>query len=305
MFSIIIPVFNKPNTINHSVASVLSQTYCDFELHIVDDGSTMPVEPIVRSFTSDFRIKYHQQKNSGVSIARNTGIRCSNGNYICFLDADDVWLPNHLQTLHELIVKYPDAGMFVTSHKTISTSGEEYISNSRLKFLREQDFLTKNFLKIENRTHGGIINTNSVCIKKSILENEKLYFEPGEKLGEDTDLWYRVAINHSVALSKNVTTCYRRIYSDATRNGFNPENWIFARRVDEHRLIYPNKSIYRQVNILVDRYKYDSVRRLFVKGNKKKAIGIIRTIKYKFTFVMLANIIFLLLPKKIQFKILN
>ena len=99
MFSVIIPLYNKSHTIERALKSVLNQTYKNFEAIIVDDGSTDNGIEIVNKYTSDARIKILKQKNQGVSIARNEGVKNSLYQYIAFLDADDEWEKDYLETV--------------------------------------------------------------------------------------------------------------------------------------------------------------------------------------------------------------
>ena len=97
-FSVVIPLYNKANYIENTLKSVLDQTFTDYEIIVINDGSTDESEAVVRQF-NDKRIQIFHQKNQGVSVTRNLGIEKSTGKLIAFLDADDYWLPNHLQEL--------------------------------------------------------------------------------------------------------------------------------------------------------------------------------------------------------------
>lgn len=117
MISVVIPLYNGEKYIARSVRSVLSQTFQDFEIIVVDDGSVDGGKSVVQSI-SDGRIRVISQANKGVSAARNAGIAAAQYDIVAFLDADDEWLPNHLSTIHELILAYPDCGVFGTSYYT-------------------------------------------------------------------------------------------------------------------------------------------------------------------------------------------
>ena len=103
-FSVVIPLYNKQNYIKETIKSVLNQTFQNFEIVVVNDGSKDDSIKIIESI-QDYRIKLVHQENSGVSVARNMGIKEANAKYIAFLDADDLWLPEFLQTIYELIQK--------------------------------------------------------------------------------------------------------------------------------------------------------------------------------------------------------
>ena len=123
MFSVVIPLYNKEALIEQTVERVLLQTYQDFEVIVVDDGSTDKGVEVVKEF-DDKRIRIIQQENQGVSAARNKGIEESQGEYIAFLDADDKWETDYLETQHCLIKKYPKCSVYATNYKFINEFGE-------------------------------------------------------------------------------------------------------------------------------------------------------------------------------------
>ena len=106
MISVIIPLYNKEKQIAKTLQTVLNQTYQNFEIVIVNDGSTDRSVDEVKKFLNS-RIRLINQKNGGVSAARNRGIKEAKGEYLAFLDADDIWQNNYLQTQIDLICKYP------------------------------------------------------------------------------------------------------------------------------------------------------------------------------------------------------
>lgn len=106
-FSVVIPLYNKEHMIKRTINSVLAQTFTNFEIVIVDDGSTDGSISIIRDSFDDSRIKIVRQVNQGVSVARNTGVEVSRGEYIAFLDADDEWLPSYLDTINTAIQQHP------------------------------------------------------------------------------------------------------------------------------------------------------------------------------------------------------
>ena len=104
-FSVIIPIYNKEKDVETTIKSVLNQTYIDYEIILVDDGSTDNSLNIVNAIEDD-RIQIFTKQNEGVSKTRNYGITKAKAEYIAFLDADDYWYPNHLEILHNLIKKF-------------------------------------------------------------------------------------------------------------------------------------------------------------------------------------------------------
>lgn len=106
MFSVVIPLYNKKHTIRECIASVLSQSYQDFELLVIDDGSTDNSFQVVSEY-SDNRIRIVQQSNGGVSSARNLGLKLAKSKYVALLDADDLWMPDYLEKMNSFIESYP------------------------------------------------------------------------------------------------------------------------------------------------------------------------------------------------------
>ena len=117
MFSVVIPLYNKSFLIKRAIDSVLSQTYQDFEIIVVDDGSKDYGAEYVKEYT-DVRIKYYYKDNGGVSSARNYGIEKAHGEWIIFLDADDVFEPNAFEYFIQLINRYPETKVFIGQQET-------------------------------------------------------------------------------------------------------------------------------------------------------------------------------------------
>jgi glycosyltransferase involved in cell wall biosynthesis len=113
-FSIVIPVYNKENFISKTIESVLNQNFTDYELIIVNDGSTDQSEAEILAF-KDNRIQYFSKKNEGVAFSRNFGIEKATADYICFLDADDYWYPNFLETIHRYSLELPEQKVFAAA----------------------------------------------------------------------------------------------------------------------------------------------------------------------------------------------
>lgn len=301
-FSVIIPVYNKAETIADSINSVLAQTEKDYELIIVNDGSNDALSDVLKGFTD---IKIIDQENGGVSRARNTGINAANGDYVCFLDADDLWFPDHLEEMSALIEKYPEAGMYSTSHIETTPDGKEYHSSIRLDGFDDR-FLTDNLLLLLNTRAYSIIHTNSICISKKLIEEKNLYFEPGERIGEDTDMWYRTALHCSVGMSKKETNMYRRENSTATKNGNGSFTWIFARRYDEILKSDIDENRKLEYEKLIERYKLSCSRSYVLMKDRKNAKKLLKEVKHRtkryYLTLMLANMPYFLSKKLIKHK---
>ncbi|MGB3902114.1 MAG: glycosyltransferase family A protein, partial [Bacteroidales bacterium] len=114
LVSIIIPVYNGEKYISDTIQSVIDQTYKNWELIIVDDGSTDNTAEIVKQF-NDSRISYIKKNNTGVSDTRNVGAMISKGEILCFLDADDIWLPENLEKKVEKLITEPKGVLVYSS----------------------------------------------------------------------------------------------------------------------------------------------------------------------------------------------
>lgn len=199
MFTVVIPLYNKELSIKNTINSVLKQSYFNFEIIIVNDGSTDNSAQIVEAI-SDERIHLINQNNQGVSAARNRGIQEANYDWIAFLDGDDLWNTNHLQEIIEMIKKFPDEKVFVTSFE---------FSNKQMMFKHPR---TEKISRIENyfkeAINEYIMWTSIVVVHKSCFEkvgkfNKKL------NRGEDLDLWARLARNYKIIKNTTVTAVYR------------------------------------------------------------------------------------------------
>ena len=175
-FSIIIPTYNREDLIEEAVKSVIQQTFLDWELIIIDDGSTDGTKEVVEPYLKDKRVKYLFQKNAERSAARNNGIGKSKGKYICFLDSDDTFISNHLLVFYDLILNDSSKNEFLYSLKT----GDTFTQREN-KF--EEVFLSN-------------IHSQQVCIKRTLFETNK--YNPNINIGEDKELWMRIILETNI-----------------------------------------------------------------------------------------------------------
>ena len=194
-FSIVLPTYNRAHLIETAVKSVLSQTFSDWELIIVDDGSTDNTQKIINKFAaSDQRIKYFYQENQERSVARNNGIEKSTGQYICFLDSDDYYLKDKLASFLEAIHGQVTKALFYDA-LAFETSGELGFFHLPLRKKEEtpHEFLLMNPL-------GAL----QLCIPAAALKLEQ--FNPTLHIGEDVELWLRLANSYDfIAVNSNNT----------------------------------------------------------------------------------------------------
>lgn len=205
--SVVIPLYNKEKEIQNTLQSVLQQTFNDFEIVIVNDGSTDQSEEKVLAI-SDKRIQYLATPNRGVSQARNTGIENATAPLIAFLDADDVWLHHHLEDLVALHSDFPEAGLLVKNYVFA------YPKNLRVE---------PTFNEIDSQNFRGIVPdffkssmpnrlawTSAVAVPKSVFDQVGTFDESITLgAGEDTDMWIRIALDFPVAFDAKISAIYK------------------------------------------------------------------------------------------------
>lgn len=205
-FSIVVPLYNKQRDIKETLLSALGQTFGDFELIVINDGSTDDSEAEVHSIT-DERLVYVKTENQGVSAARNSGIKIAKGEYIAFLDADDYWYPNHLETLQILAASFPQAAAVAANYEFKHPNGT--ITNTSFEDI-DADFngIVKDFFK--SSMLFRVIWTSAVAVKKEVFLNIGSFDTAitAGAAGEDTDMWIRIALKYPIAFTSKITATY-------------------------------------------------------------------------------------------------
>ncbi len=202
--SVLIPLYNKERDIRETLQSVLRQTFSDFEIIIINDGSTDASEKVVQSI-SDTRITLINKKNEGVAKTRNFGVEKATTNFIVFLDADDYWYPNHLENIHSIISKYPRAYWYATAYEKkrnqqLTVPINSPIMNNGSSWIGPVDNYFKNSLV------DCIAWTSAVCMKKDFFKSLNGFDTSiTNGAGEDTDLWLRAALKSPLHFSTTIT----------------------------------------------------------------------------------------------------
>ncbi|PAV14384.1 hypothetical protein ASJ81_14025 [Methanosarcina spelaei] len=205
LVSVVIPLYNKELYVSRALYSVLNQTFQEFEIIIIDDGSTDKSAEVVKNFV-DPRIRLIHQENGGVSAARNKGIEKAKANLIAFLDADDEWTPSFLETILRLRKKYPEAGAYATAYKKrYPNMNEKKLNFFGLLEHQKEGLLTSYF---KSATKGKLpVRSSNVAIPKNVFY-EVGKFPIGEWWGEDTDMWGRIALKFPIAFSMDICSVY-------------------------------------------------------------------------------------------------
>lgn len=198
--SVIIPLFNGAQYIQRSVRSVLSQTHSNFELIVVDDGSTDGGGALLQEFI-DPRLRVVWQENAGVSAARNRGIEEGKGEFLAFLDADDEWNIDFLNEVAILVTRYPKAGIYGAGRRIVSPNSDNIEVTAAEALSHTKDLLITDYL---DRMHSGsLIHASGVMIPRSIFD-ELGTFKVGVPYGEDIEMWARISLRYPIAYSTRI-----------------------------------------------------------------------------------------------------
>ena len=226
LFSVVIPIYNKEAYLRDTVESVLGQTEGDYELILVDDGSTDGSLRVAESFDEP-RIRIIRKPNGGVSSARNAGIRAARGEYVCLLDADDLWLPRYLETIRWLIGEYGgQAGAFFTGYRIRTAKGVVTPDFTGVYRGRSTGILEDYFAAAAGRY--AILNSSCIAVRKSLFDVVG-YYDEDNSVGEDLEVQMKIAMATSYAFSSEVLSEYNRTTGDnaRTRNRvFYPKSYL-------------------------------------------------------------------------------
>ncbi|AZZ91404.1 glycosyltransferase [Hahella sp. KA22] len=223
LVSVIMPVYNREKTVAQAIESVLAQSFTDFELIVVDDGSTDRSAEVVKGFSQDVRVRYHLQENSGrPSLARNSGLKLARGQWVAFLDSDDRWTPTKLERQIALLEQCAAQGvsldLVISDYEVMesevvkhSSFFKAYSVNKRLAGAVEQSFpdgWTYRQRPFLQALYGlGFAATQAVLVRRSLLERVG-GFDSELVFAEDNDLWMTISEQGRVGCSKGIAYTY-------------------------------------------------------------------------------------------------
>lgn len=202
-FSVVIPLYNKQNFVTQTVNSVLNQSFIDFEVIIIDDGSTDNSYNIIKQI-NDERIKIFQQINQGVSAARNFGVSIAKGSFITLLDADDFWYPNHLQEFYNSLELFPNASVYCNAYQLILPP--HFIQNASYNLDNIKDIQVLEDYFEASRIHP-LLMTSGVAFKKQDFWDVG-GFRKHITSGQDIDLWIRFGLYKKIVFNPVITFYY-------------------------------------------------------------------------------------------------
>lgn len=213
--SVIIPTYNCARYLPDAIESVLRQTYQDFEIIVIDDGSTDNTKEMLQSYLNKYPywVKYFYQENGGLACARNAGINNSQGDYIALLDADDMWLPNRLMDGVILFEQQKEVGLAHSNITFISENGNCLNTPDRNKH-----FLTGYIFEslLLRKAH---ISCPTVLVRRECFKHLGLFDENLTRLGcEDRELWLRLSRKYKIAYIDKVLAYYRLRQDSMSKN---------------------------------------------------------------------------------------
>ena len=197
--SVVIPAYNAAKTISETIDSVRRQTFTDFELIVINDGSSDHTAELVNAVADD-RLQLFSYENGGLPVARNRGIDRASGEFIAFLDADDLWTPDKLELQLEALQKHPKAGVAYSWTTHMSQDGKVFYASSSVSFEGDvySELLVSNFLT----------NGSNPLIRRSAIESVG-GFDPSLASAEDWEYWLRLAAQWPFAVVPKSQIFYR------------------------------------------------------------------------------------------------
>lgn len=204
------PAYNSEVYIRESIDSVLAQSFSDFELIVVDDGSTDATAAIVESYT-DSRIRLIRQPNQGVSVARNTGLEAARGSFISFLDSDDLYYPDFLKTLYYLMQSNETEMTFSNYSESDQAEDMHKTDVSKIRNFIKEKLLGTRILTSDSQIDGLPVHINSVMIAKTLIERYRLQFLPNVRMYEDGNFLFKTFLAaRKICGTYNCLEHYRR-----------------------------------------------------------------------------------------------
>lgn len=272
--SVIIPAFNSKKYLPAAIESIFNQTYQNFEIIVVDDGSTDNTRQVidrymrspVTSHQTPVNIRYIYQKNQGPAVARNRGIQEAQGEYIAFLDSDDVWKPQKLEKQIKFLEENRDCAFVYTDAYEFNKYGVTKTSK-----LAGEDRHKMSGMIFERLILGCVIFLSTVVVRKSVL-NQCGVFDPNLYIVEYWELWLRIAKKFKIMFLDEILAGYRKESHNISNNfevGLKSRHEVIERMLGRDT----KGSRYRQIRRLAHSIAYmEGAYAHLIQGNQKKAI---------------------------------
>lgn len=285
MFSIVIPLYNKAKSIANTIQSILVQSFADFELIIVDDGSTDDSVRVVNQFT-DKRIRLIQKENGGVCSARNRGIQEAKYPYIALLDADDYWDKDYLLEQTKMIADFPNATLWGINFAEV-TEGNKLIRKLPTGLIEGYRGYVENYFNMSDRI-SDLFCSSSVVIRKDIFTITGM-FDERIKYSEDIDMWYRIIVNFPVAFYDRYMVFYQYDSENRAMLRAKPLRFFLPYYCSKYTVYKSNITFYKFINrwsaIHIRNYYFNEKEQYkdALDASKKLDYSVLPT-KYKFFF---------------------
>lgn len=297
MISVVIPLYNKEKQVKQTLRKVLEQTFSDYEIIIVNDGSTDSSAEIAREF-EDHRIKVIDQENAGVSAARNRGIKEAKGNFIAFLDADDEWDKDYLAAQHQLTIDYPQCDVFATNYSFMDAKGRKSPTILNEIAFNAPTGIFDNYFEVASCSHPPLW-TSAVMVRRSAI-NTIGGFPVGIKSGEDLLTWARLAVRFKIAY--NTATLAAFVFDetafDEEQRKRAPENIDYVgTKLAELYKLHPHITGLKTYNAMWHKMRARIFLSKQMRSNSIKEC--LKSMHYKVTFKIVAFMILGLLPYRI------
>lgn len=257
MISVVIPLYNKEKSIKSTIESVLAQTYVNYEIIVVDDGSTDNSVNAVNEIL-DSRIRLIKKVNGGVSSARNEGILAAKGEYVAFLDGDDLWHPEYLETLDKLISDFPNATLYGIGYSKINDNKiPKKVETTSMRGELENPW--DNYIDYWTGSSSSSSSSRELLIKLGMFDTRMTH-------GEDIDMWWRLLLMGNGAYDNRILAYYRQNAENRAMNRLIPLEKHIPYYIDKYskareenisfRRYFDREMIYRLYPYLFDkRYK--------------------------------------------------
>lgn len=302
--SVVIPLYNKGPHIKRALGSILAQSVTDLDVVVIDDGSTDNGAHLVEQ-VKDSRIRLLRQENRGVSAARNRGIREAQSDLIAFLDADDEWEPDHLETLLFLHREFPEAGAFTTAYKIFEDNGKASYPNFAEIPSAPWSGLIPNYIR-SAALGSPPVWTSAVAVPRSVFDQVGLFVER-INMGEDLDMWLRIALKYPIAFSWQGIAVYRRDSKNRLCAQWSADYSLIIERCRSVLESGESRPLEEDLRLFLRKFGRAHIRSLLLQGENKAARKTIRTIRKTLESFVFAQLELCLsyLPKELLVKILK
>lgn len=242
LFSIIVPTYNRAGLISTAIDSILQQNYNNFEILVVDDGSTDNTGEVIQQKYGHLpQVRYLKQKNAERGAARNLGAEHANGDYLNFFDSDDLMYPHHLSTAYKAVIENNYPPMFhLNYHMRVHDNTVTILSD------KTDRYANKSLIK------GSYLQPNTVIIKRDIAIGNPFNEDRGLAALEDWELWLRIACKYPILFVNQITTCLIH-HNDRSTVGGN--NDALIKRVNKFlNCVLKNKEVVAYYNADINKF---------------------------------------------------